>query len=753
MDPKQFSSSVQEVRTRSSADSTSTTIIPPAAAIGAVDENGTTMLAGMDKPSLSPMDPEQFSSQEVTMSSSLVDATTVITTKSSSADINNSSNHATSLDSTSTTIIPVPVVIPSATIGAAEQLPPQVTSRDDVIDDADTTSCYGGRDYEMNDEDTISCYEGTTENCTTEHDAINVPEGINESYIKYNRFIDAAPQQASATSQFFQNQFVEKCLTTPPIPLIASSIGQLNCGSYVFYVRILSIMFPHISNFPPEETNEEGDTCRLFHRQRLDTFVESNYLLSIGHQQPVCQLPVSSSSMFTTDIFNVLIDFIPVPTGREKLIVNTALVPIDSFDARVRIDIVNCIRNSASFDDSILFIKLDRGGLLPSQKRGKKTTFSFPLSIDIKKDDQTFIYQLAAVIYQNSNDTADTHIHVIAKTTKVNKNHWMVYSIKCKELKSGESGKFPARNRIPEVLPTSKAKHYIPDGKKGGKKKKVTLLPETYIEDKQTYLAVGTVLVRVRDHPCTIRNPHAFIYAPFLNYAGRKISSFEIDKLCMQQGWLEDSVVDVLVQKGMDYFHDSRNIFLGASLFAFIRRDIEDSTNPETNLSREGLEIWSRGLYDNVSSLFDSGNVLHIMVESHRHWYYAFVVMNVRKIIVVDSMNNKDECLNIGCVIKMFLHEEYDFHHRDCSTGDQWEICVDNVTPQQQDGGSCGVFAVLNCLRVMRLLKDEELWMVQDYFWEDVLFEDKEIKAIRGAMCEVLLEDKTIEPLLNFTFV
>ena len=97
------------------------------------------MLAGMDKPSVSPMDPEQFSSQEVTMSSSLVDATTVITTKSSSADINNSSNDATSLDSTSTTIIPVPVVIPSATIGAAEQLPPQVTSRDDVIDDADTT--------------------------------------------------------------------------------------------------------------------------------------------------------------------------------------------------------------------------------------------------------------------------------------------------------------------------------------------------------------------------------------------------------------------------------------------------------------------------------------------------------------------------------------------------------------------------------------------------------------------------------------
>ena len=81
-------------------------------------------------------------------------------------------------------------------------------------------------------------------------------------------------------------------------------------------------MFPHITIFSPEEAKEEGDICRLYHRQRLDTFVKS----SIG-QQPECQLPVSSLSMSTIDIFNVLVDSIPVPTRREKLIVNTAFSP------------------------------------------------------------------------------------------------------------------------------------------------------------------------------------------------------------------------------------------------------------------------------------------------------------------------------------------------------------------------------------------------------------------------------------------
>lgn len=127
--------------------------------------------------------------------------------------------------------------------------------------------------------------------------------------------------------------------------------------------------------------------------------------------------------------------------------------------------------------------------------------------------------------------------------------------------------------------------------------------------------------------------------------------------------------------------------------------------------------------------------------------------MRRRKIVVVDSMNNYDERHNIAATIHRFVEYEYDFHHRDCSSGGgPWKLNSESVTPQQQDGGSCGVFAVLNCLRVMRLLKEEDAGLVEDYFWEDVVFEDKKLKEIRGVMCEVLLEDKTVEQLLPFTF-
>ena len=167
----------------------------------------------------------------------------------------------------------------------------------------------------------------------------------------------------------------------------------------------------------------------------------------------------------------------------------------------------------------------------------------------------------------------------------------------------------------------------------------------------------------------------------------------------------------------------------------------------------------SRGLYEDGKSLFDDGNIIHVVANvDEEHWFYAYVVMSKRTVVVLDSIskNQGENRSVIGVTLMTYLEAEFQAHHAHDNPHPhhdfdmtRWKIRIHQITVVQKDKHNCGIYATLMALRIMSKIEsgDQD---IEDFHW-DRTFTKGKLNDIRNCISSILQWKSNICELFPFT--
>jgi len=475
---------------------------------------------------------------------------------------------------------------------------------------------------------------------------------------------------------------------------------------------MLSTWFPEKRIYPSNDKYEidtsaplnlsiEEDSC-LFHKDNLLKYVQIFQDDSDSSLQSFLNLTEKS----TTSKTGIII----FPSRSEFSYASFTILPktnqsFEDLKISIRLgkymeDITN---GKKKVDDSILCISVT------DAIEGHKYNYPSYLTFTVKSKNPT--YELIAVIYRCFEDPAvndDLLIHVITRTTKVfhNKLHVSVYNFL--DLKNVEV----VKKCIPfNTFQLDKT------------------LPSLYQIANKNYSAIESIWSKSLPRKDS---------DSFLRYAGNLISYQEIDEVLKPNGWLENACIQCVFQKIFDHFKKPNHFLINANSMNRI-------SSPTTDFSTEWN--WSNGCYDDEKSLFDAGNIIHVIYNKSGHWFYGFVIISEKTIVVLDSSDPKGSLSlkgrqELARHIFEYLKAEYVVNKPNRDFG-KWVLRLNNAVPIQEDGSSCGVFIILFCLRAM--VQNS----FKDFEWNDILGKET-LKTIRGMLANVVAGYANVESLFIF---
>ena len=397
-------------------------------------------------------------------------------------------------------------------------------------------------------------------------------------------------------------------------------------------------------------------------------------------------------------------------------------------------------------DYSILYIAFD------ADDNCKDQSSHVPLHADIDKKShpsmetgvrQAFKYNLCAVVYRGEDGCVV--FRVLAAMRDVNMFQHSVFDVSTAALSNSAS----------TVCQTS----FILPGHLSKKIENKHAFPATYSEGDKNFSAIGSFWYRTNAD--AIYNKESPLIECLQENTFATEGTFVVgtdvlmNHLVKTNGWLNSSLIEIFFEKALKYYHSSSNIL---SMVCF-----ESLFNDET-FKYDAVKRFFKKEYsaDKSKTLFDVGNVLHIPINypHNAHWLYCYVVMSSKCIVLVDSMNNSSgHGKKITDIILQFLEKEYESNIGPCFQSKEWTCSYNQMTPEQHDGCSCGLFVILNAMRVLKKIKMDKPLAIPSISKQTVLgpswernFSTEDKRELRMLMFAIIQNDGDIRTLLPFLF-
>jgi len=581
---------------------------------------------------------------------------------------------------------------------------------------------------------------------------------------------------------FFQNRF-NKDGIIPPFGLdrtIDSSLKPMmemyTCVGLV-YSQVLAILFQKPIKFPPDESeNNELPPppspfpSMAFHYNQLTIFSKwkdgsnkrsfslSNYYQHI--QETSFNSGITPTIDASLDLFTECTKMFPldhnafprlvlkVPLSSLRTFVDTKYSFAQEFNKQYN-STYSDVGEEGLIDNPILFVSMSDNLSIPLNCNGFAFD-SIPLAVTITSTIQCH-YRLVAVLYY-TDQLKDKPIgqcsffRVIGTSPLINDNVFTTFDVQPSKISLYEEQQFPP---IKRMKPT---------------KQGIVLFPPMFSKCATQYYALGSYWVKVEDYPMTMvadlekEGIKHKVLTPknFLIYANNEITSNSVADM-RDKGWLDGPVLNVLIHKAMRSFNSTsirtkryNHIFMNDSVFLVLK---ESGRTPF-------IKEWSEEFYKDGKSFFDDNNVVHILINHESmHWIYGVISMKFRTIMLLDSMDYKkrtckmqDPRDELEQVLRDYIGLELEDHHPNTSLN--WNVRAKVNCPKQNDNDSCGVYLILNALRVMRILEytDSTTHVTEkDVEWSTVFRKKEDIEPIRNSMAAVVIGKEDIKNLIPYT--
>mmetsp|Transcript_12398 Transcript_12398/g.17035 ORF Transcript_12398/g.17035 Transcript_12398/m.17035 type:complete len:239 (-) Transcript_12398:486-1202(-) len=211
--------------------------------------------------------------------------------------------------------------------------------------------------------------------------------------------------------------------------------------------------------------------------------------------------------------------------------------------------------------------------------------------------------------------------------------------------------------------------------------------------------------------------------------------------------WLDDSIINVFLKKALFYFREDRAVLMDSHFYNIFYDDSHQEENVVPNYDK--VKAWTSKQYKDDKSLFDEDVVLHIPCNypAGSHWIHTYINMKYKTINIIDPKHTEEYEKHLGQVLLIYLQME---HLQKLGTElnvEEWTIKRNLATPKQTDGHSCGVFLILNAIRIFE--KQHELTLTDTYSW-DALLTTATLKNVRRLLKEIIVGNKYFVDILEY---
>jgi len=397
-------------------------------------------------------------------------------------------------------------------------------------------------------------------------------------------------------------------------------------------------------------------------------------------------------------------------------------------------------------DYSILYLAFDVQDIKQDQ-----SSHHVPLHADI--DSKTlsskstgirigFKYSLCAVMYLG--DNGDIVFRVLAAMKDINMFQHSVFDVfPASLLKDTVSVCFSS-----SILPSSITEKIANEH----------AFPATFSSGVDSFAAIGSFWYRTESSATYNIEKPSIECLPATSYVVEGVhigNDILMNRLVKAKGWLTSNLIEIFCIKSLKYFNNSNNIL---SSYLFEKLFLEDSYNYET------VKKYNSECYKNGQSLFDEKNILHIPINypTNSHWQYCYVLMGKKCIVLADSLNNEGgNGDKITKIILRYLKDEFEANNPKMTVFDnqKWSCFYEHSTPHQVDGYNCGVFLILNMLRVLQYVHCGKKFIKSQSpnsrtrllgsEWKRTFSEEEKIE-LRLTMFEIIRNDSDVRALLPF---
>ena len=501
--------------------------------------------------------------------------------------------------------------------------------------------------------------------------------------------------------------------------------NRIQYCAYMVYIRILAALF-----YDKQKVLQEG--AERFHYAQLRMLVESTKDYSLKNRE------------HCSDPFKQTIQFISVAT-KQKVILDLSFNDLENkstFQERVqqkwKIRRTEAKTSGLTLDLCVIYVAFAHAlDTSSSSSSSSSSSWHVPLHLEVKDSSKvTLKYQLCTVVYGASADSDEVVFSVVEAIRDVNMFQHSVYNVSTTNIPTT-----PTYVRSSYVLPGTKSKQL-----------RSHAFPGIHQSERGNSLsAIGSFWYRTESNVQFNEHRSDIECLPSTHFDTGifKVQTDDlIERLLNPKGWLNSTLVEVFVAKTFEYFYDCRNIESSYLLDKYTLTGYKGCTSFFKKYRADG------------KSIFDSGNVLHLTVNypKNMHWLYCYVVFSQKVIILVDSMNNGSGD-NITNIVLNFLEEEYNTNHsvNGCLFDrKEWMRVYDQHTPCQEDDVGCGLFLILNVMRVAKkitaakeLVKKTSCNGLVGPSWKRN-FSHMEKFKIRQLMCSIIREDFDISTLLPY---
>lgn len=208
---------------------------------------------------------------------------------------------------------------------------------------------------------------------------------------------------------------------------------------------------------------------------------------------------------------------------------------------------------------------------------------------------------------------------------------------------------------------------------------------------------------------------------------GARITAQCLNTCSDQAGWLTSEVINALVIMIDVYYGDNdRN---GNILFDSYCFDMFDKNSTLTPFSDE---------------MNNTTTVMHFPVNiKNNHWVYSFISVEKETIFFMDSL--------VSSITDSVEKRMVDFANTTLTKSSiSWKTAFLR-SPYQDDSSSCGVFTILNILRVVKAVHERQIdSVIMDPSWGEKLFTTSEKVVIRSKIVNIIHRKQTVDVLFPY---
>ena len=252
---------------------------------------------------------------------------------------------------------------------------------------------------------------------------------------------------------------------------------------------------------------------------------------------------------------------------------------------------------------------------------------------------------------------------------------------------------------------------------------------------------VSLILIKRKDGSSRSDNPLKAASHTFLEFKGLRhqwtvltatVTDDVLARCANEDGWLSSEGLNalvILINKSFGEYDDtSRNIFFDTYCYDL-------------------FEAKKHRLHPFLEDMNKSTSVMHfpINIENH-HWVYSFISVEHETIFFMDSIAPSIDSFNSSVREKMVQFADTNITHSGIVFKRKYI-----ASPKQNDGVSCGVFTILNLLKVSKAVHEGQLdSFLADQSWGKKQITRRDKADIRSNFVDIIRGTKSVDVLFKY---